>query len=293
LTQAFSAVISGLDESDYIDLKDLTFTSGHMEAATSYSSESGHTTLVVSNNSTSQSVTFTLAGNYTSSSWIFSNDGTGGTIFHDPPAADANATTVSGSTSTDLALTVTAALTTQDGTADQFTFQSGDQSGTLAGDSTLATSGQDASTTDAATLDASASTDNQPTASATAAADTGLASTVATNTQPATTESATSGTQAGATTQTASAAPAATGVNGDTFVFAANFGHETISNFHPETDVIEIDHTVFADFQALLAAAHDDGNGNAVIAANPNETITVKNVTVAQLVQHQSDFHFT
>jgi hypothetical protein len=56
--------------------------------------------------------------------------------------------------------------------------------------------------------------------------------------------------------------------------------------------VIEIDHTVFADFQALSAATHDDGNGNAVIAANPNDTITVKNVTVAQLVQHQSDFHF-
>jgi hypothetical protein len=76
-------------------------------------------------------------------------------------------------------------------------------------------------------------------------------------------------------------------------VFAANFGHETIANFHPDTDVIEIDHTVFADFQALLAATHDDGSGNAVIAANPNDTITVKNVTVAQLVQHQSDFHFT
>jgi hypothetical protein len=76
-------------------------------------------------------------------------------------------------------------------------------------------------------------------------------------------------------------------------VFAANFGHETITNFHPDTDVIEIDHTVFADFQALLAATHDDGHGNAVIAANPNDSITVKNVTVAQLVQHQSDFHFT
>jgi serralysin len=286
LTQAFSAVISGLDESDYIDLKDLTFTSGQMAAQTTYLD--GYTTLVVSNNFTSQSVTFTLAGNYTTSSWIFDNDGSGGTIFHDPPAADAGATTISGSTTTDLTQTVTAALTTQDGTADQFTFQSDSQSGTLAGDSTLAASGQDAGTTDAATLDASAATDNQPTT--TAAVDTGLASTAATTSQPATTDSAASGTQAGATTQTATAAP---GPNGDTFVFAANFGHETIANFHPDTDVIEIDHTVFADFQALLAATHDDANGNAVIAANPNDTITVKNVTVAQLVHHQSDFHFT
>jgi serralysin len=79
----------------------------------------------------------------------------------------------------------------------------------------------------------------------------------------------------------------------DTFVFAANFGNVTLGNFDPGTDVIEIDHTVFADFEALLAAAHDDGSGNAVIAADPHDTITLKNVTVAQLVQHQGDFHFT
>jgi hypothetical protein len=63
--------------------------------------------------------------------------------------------------------------------------------------------------------------------------------------------------------------------------------------FRPGTDEIEIDDAVFADFQALLAATQDDGNGNAVITADPNDTITIKNVTVAQLVQHQGDFHFT
>ena len=60
-----------------------------------------------------------------------------------------------------------------------------------------------------------------------------------------------------------------------------------------DTDVIAIDHSVVADFQALLAAAHDDGHGNAVIAPDANHSITVNNVTVAQLVQHQGDFHFT
>jgi Ca2+-binding RTX toxin-like protein len=82
------------------------------------------------------------------------------------------------------------------------------------------------------------------------------------------------------------------GSGGDTFVFAANFGHDTITLFHPETDVIEIDHTVFADFQALLAATQADGD-DVVITADPNDTITIKNVTVAQLIQHQDDFHFT
>src|SRR5262249_55022709 len=165
--------------------------------------------------------------------------------------------------------------------------------------------GEHANPTEVATRDPvrSASGDQPPAApvAADGSAVNGLASNLATAPQPATTD-ATSSTQAGATTQTASApstasaapaTPAATGPNGDTFVFAANFGHETIASFHPDTDVIEIDHTAFADFQALLAATHDDGHGNAVIAANPNDTITVKNVTVAQLVQHQSDFHFT
>jgi hypothetical protein len=194
-----------------------------------------------------------------------------------------------------VAHTVTAALTTQDEAADQFTFQNDSQGSTLAGESTLVASADTSG--DAATLDSTSisSSDHQPTATATAdgSAVNGLASNVATASQPGTADSTSSGTQAGAKTQAASAAPAATGTTGDTFVFTANFGHETVANFHPDTDVIEIDHTVFADFQALLAATHDDGHGNAVSAANPNDTITVENVTAAQLAQHQSDFHFT
>src|SRR5262249_50911284 len=152
LTQAFNAVISGLTDDDYIDLKDLTFTStGDMQAHTSYSCETGHTTLEITKLSTSQSLTFTLDGNYTTSSWIFANDGAGGTIFHDPPAA-ASTTIVSSPTSTDLAQTVTAALTTQDGAADQFTFQSDSHSSTPT-DSTLAASANDPSTTAAAASD--------------------------------------------------------------------------------------------------------------------------------------------
>jgi hypothetical protein len=43
-------------------------------------------------------------------------------------------------------------------------------------------------------------------------------------------------------TQTASASTATTGLAaGDTFVFAANFGNVTLTNFDPETVVIEID----------------------------------------------------
>jgi hypothetical protein len=170
--------------------------------------------------------------------------------------------------------------------------------GTQPGPTTSTVSGGDPSATDAATSDttSSSSSDHQPTATATTdgSAHTGLTSNVAANSPPAADASTNNGALAGAMTQPTSAPPAATGPNGsDTFVFAANFGHETITNFHPAADVIEIDHTVFADFQALLTATRDDGHGNAVITADPHDTITVKNVTVAQLVQHQGDFHFT
>jgi hypothetical protein len=274
----FTGTISGFSSNDQIDLTNISYSIASVSNAT-YSSSTNITTLVITDGTSTGAIK--LVGDYTTNTaWHFSGDGHGGALLTDSlPGGSA-----------DLAQTVTALAN-----PDQFAFQSDDQSGTLAGDSTLAATGQNASATDPTTLDttSSASSDQQPTAAATTGADTGLASTAATTPQPATTDSAASGTQAGATTQTASVAPAATSTNGDTFVFAANFGHETIANFHPDTDVIEIDHTVFADFQALLAATHDDGSGNAVIAANPNETITIENVTVAQLVQHQSDFHFS
>jgi hypothetical protein len=292
LTQPFSAVISGLGAHDTIDLNHLTFTNGDMTASASLL-VNGNTALVVSNTSTEQSVTLTLAGDYTHSTWHFAQDSSAtGTILSDPPATDTNALhlNVPGSASTDLALTVKAALTSPD----QFAFQGDSHSGTLAIGSTSIASGKDASATDAVTLDttASSSSAHQPTATATTdgSADSGLTSNVATNSQPTTGDSTSNDTQAGTMAQTASASPAA---NSDTFVFAANFGNATVTNFHPETDVIEIDHKVFADFQALLAATHDDGHGSAVITADPHHSITIENVTVAQLVQHQGDFHFT
>jgi predicted NAD/FAD-dependent oxidoreductase len=166
LTESFSAVISGLDENDYIDLKDLTFTSAaDMQAHTSYLD--GSTTLQITKLSTSQSLTFTLVGNYTSSTWIFDIDGAGGTKFHDPPAASADATTVANSTSTDLTSTVTAALTTQDGSADQFAFQSDSQSNTLADPTLIASTVPSA--TDATTSDTTQSSPDDTSATATLA----------------------------------------------------------------------------------------------------------------------------
>jgi YVTN family beta-propeller protein/VCBS repeat-containing protein len=57
-----------------------------------------------------------------------------------------------------------------------------------------------------------------------------------------------------------------TGGNGaDTFVFAPNFGANTITNFNTEIDKIQLPHSEFANFAQVLADAHQVG-ANTVIA---------------------------
>jgi hypothetical protein len=77
----------------------------------------------------------------------------------------------------------------------------------------------------------------------------------------------------------------------DNFVFAPNFGQATISHFTLGTDTLQIDHTLFAGMNALLASLHDDGHGDAVITDAAHDTITLQNVTTAQLLAHQDAFH--
>jgi serralysin len=79
----------------------------------------------------------------------------------------------------------------------------------------------------------------------------------------------------------------------DVFVFKPDFGNVTIADFNPGLDSIEIDHSIFADAAALLAATHDDGLGNSVVTADAHDTITLLNVTKTQLNAHQGDFHVT
>jgi hypothetical protein len=76
----------------------------------------------------------------------------------------------------------------------------------------------------------------------------------------------------------------------DTLVFTSNFGRLTISSFAPATDTTEISKPGFPNVGALLAATHDDSDGNAVPTDAAHGTITIQNVTTAQLQPHQSDF---
>ncbi|HZR76821.1 hypothetical protein [Bradyrhizobium sp.] len=76
----------------------------------------------------------------------------------------------------------------------------------------------------------------------------------------------------------------------DNFVFNfAGVGHSTIANFDPVADTIQVSSSMFANVQAILNAAHDDGHGNSVIAIDAHDSIILNGVSKTQL--HASDFH--
>jgi hypothetical protein len=76
----------------------------------------------------------------------------------------------------------------------------------------------------------------------------------------------------------------------DNYVFNfAAIGHDTVTNFNPAADTLQFGSSIFANAQAALAAAQDDGLGNTVIAVDSHDTVTLTNVLKAQL--HATDFH--
>jgi len=77
----------------------------------------------------------------------------------------------------------------------------------------------------------------------------------------------------------------------DTFRFFAGFGHDTIGDFRAngDDDVIEIDHNLFADFNAVQSHVAQNGN-DVVITLDADNSITLNNVNAGQLTDLQ--FHF-
>jgi Ca2+-binding RTX toxin-like protein len=82
------------------------------------------------------------------------------------------------------------------------------------------------------------------------------------------------------------------GAGNDTFVFAPNFGKDTIADFQntdSTQDIIQFDHTVFADFNAVQSHMTQNGT-SVVITLDANNTIELQNTSLSQL--HASDFVF-
>ena len=86
-----------------------------------------------------------------------------------------------------------------------------------------------------------------------------------------------------------------TGAGGnDTFVFVPGFGNDTITDFTagPNSgphDLIAMDHTIFADFDAVVTASTQVG-ASTVITVDAQNTITLANVSLGSL--HHDDFAF-
>jgi VCBS repeat-containing protein len=74
----------------------------------------------------------------------------------------------------------------------------------------------------------------------------------------------------------------------DTFVFANNFGHETINNFHPALDVIQLQQSQFGSLAAVMADIHQIG-ADSVLTLDANHVITITNTQHATLTA--ADFH--
>ncbi len=81
------------------------------------------------------------------------------------------------------------------------------------------------------------------------------------------------------------------GAGADTFVFNTNFGHDVVADFHPEEDIIQFDHLIFATVSDVYSHAADDGLGNVTITASVNDTVTLQHLTMNTLQQHLADLH--
>jgi hypothetical protein len=80
----------------------------------------------------------------------------------------------------------------------------------------------------------------------------------------------------------------------DTFVFAENFGNDTIQDFEANYavgwrhDTIEFSKSVFDDFANMKSHASQAGQDVAVCSGN--DSLTLKNASVSDLDHY--DFHF-
>lgn len=82
------------------------------------------------------------------------------------------------------------------------------------------------------------------------------------------------------------------GKDADTFVFRADFGHDRITDFTltgTAQDFIAFDQAVFADFNAVMLAAAQNG-ANVVITYDANNSLTLNNIQLAALTA--GDFQF-
>lgn len=74
----------------------------------------------------------------------------------------------------------------------------------------------------------------------------------------------------------------------DTFVFAGAFGHNTINNFHPALDIIQLQTSQFGSLANVFADLHQVG-ADSVLTLDASHVVTITNTALASLTS--ANFH--
>ncbi|UPK31765.1 tail fiber protein [Bradyrhizobium sp. 186] len=74
----------------------------------------------------------------------------------------------------------------------------------------------------------------------------------------------------------------------DTFVFAGAFGHNTINNFHPALDIIQLQTSQFGSLANVFADLHQVG-ADSVLTLDASHVVTITNTALANLTS--ANFH--
>ena len=259
---SFDGHISGISGSgDVLDL--VGFDPAHTTAEPTFNSGSDTTTLTVTDSTHALSVSLTLDGDYSNSTFTATSDGHGGADVVDPPAIGS-----AGAGSSD----------SSDGASGTITFAN-----------------FNFTTTETANFDPEGSDyvgmfSLDPVSSSNGSASVGWEFHLGNDQiKPSPGETVTqsydvtvNNEQSSTVNQTVSVSVG--GPGNDNFVFHPGMGADTIVNFNPQIDTIELDH--FANIQStqqLAALVTADPHGNAVIDLGHNDSITLPNVNSTQL----------
>ena len=71
----------------------------------------------------------------------------------------------------------------------------------------------------------------------------------------------------------------------DTFVFAGNFGKDTVADFHAASDVLQFSHTAFTNVADVLTHAAQVG-ADVTVTIDATHMVTLSNTVLSQLNAH-------
>jgi hypothetical protein len=261
-SQQFTGHIAGFAGPDQIDLGDIGYSSNLTLNYTAGDGGAGGT-LTVSDGSHTTSLD--LIGDYTASSFITSSDGHGGTILADS-AVVATADQGSSITANDNTVTGSIELTNFDPSGPENATVTPEGSG-YEGSFALDTASESNGSTSVGWQFSLA--DDQinvaPNQTVTQGYDVSV-----------------TGPQGSAASQEVSVSIGGSG--NDNFVFQPGVGADTIVNFNPQHDTIELDHFANAQtVQELQSLITPDAHGNAVIDLGHGDSVTLDGTTPAQL----------